>query len=82
MKNYHQTNSNNYHQTTNIRVCNFYNLRPIVKLFFFTMYPKYYLSIRYPINHLNGYSKNYTNNMYKYPKYPTLTHYNYKNLKN
>lgn len=79
MEKHNSTNLSNLHQTTNIVLCNFYNLRPIVKLFFFITYPQYYSSMRYPTNHLNGYLKNYTNNIY--PKYPIITHNNYKNLK-
>lgn len=71
------TNSSNLHQTTNIRMCNFYYLRPIVKLFFLIVYPEYYSSIRYPTKHFNKYGKNYTNNTYKYNKYPMITHNNY-----
>lgn len=75
------TNSSNLHQTINIILYNFYNLRPIVKLFFFITYPQYYSSMRYRTNHFDGYVKNYTNNIYKYDKYPMITHNNYKNLK-
>lgn len=75
------TNLSNFHQTTNIRMCNFYYLRPIVKLFFLILYPQYYSSMRFPTNNLNRYLKNYTNITYKYPKYQMIIHNNYKNLK-